>query len=51
MTQLLPTAAKDPGERQIDGVAPDEALAAVLPTCGLTFYQVRGRLIITAQAK
>jgi hypothetical protein len=35
----------------IEGLTPDEALAAVLPTCGLTFYRERGRMIITAQAK
>jgi hypothetical protein len=36
----------------IDGLTPDEALAAVLPTCGLTFYyQERGRIIVTAHAK
>lgn len=35
----------------IEGLTPDEALAAVLPTCGLTFYQERGRIIVTAQPK
>jgi ferric-dicitrate binding protein FerR (iron transport regulator) len=35
----------------IEGLTPDEALGAVLPTCGLRFYQERGRIIVTAQAK
>jgi hypothetical protein len=36
----------------IEGLTPDEALAAVLPTCGWAFeYQERGRIIVTAQAK
>jgi hypothetical protein len=35
----------------IEGLTPREALAAVLPTCGLTFFQERGRIIVTAQPK
>ena len=35
----------------IEGLTPDEALVAVLPPCGLTFYQEGGRIIVTAQPK
>jgi hypothetical protein len=35
----------------IDGLTPDEALAAVLPRYGLAFeYRERGRILVTAQA-
>jgi hypothetical protein len=30
----------------IDGLTPEEALAAVLPTCGLSFRQDGARLIV-----
>ena len=35
----------------IEDLTPPEALAAVLPTCGLTFYQERGRIVLKAHAR
>jgi hypothetical protein len=35
----------------IDGFTPEEALAAVLPTCGLTFRREGERLIVGVDRK
>jgi hypothetical protein len=32
----------------VEGLSPEEALAAVLPTCGLTFSLQAGRIVVAA---